>query len=205
MLKGITNGILIEIKDINSDLKKLEEKLSKNNFFKDVPFYIKESDKSYYDLVSTFLKSKGYSLFIYSNEKVNKLDLEVEVIKNESKQKQFSEETLIVRRTLRSGQNVNFDGNIVVVGDVNPGAEVIAAGDILVFGKAMGLLHAGKDGDRSKFILALKLNVIQIRIADIYAKGDNSYSFNKIESLTGEKAFIDDKGALIIQEYKILD
>ena len=58
--------------------------------------------------------------------------------------------TLLVRRTLRSGQRVRFDGNVVVLGDVNPGAEITARGDIVVMGWIRGLAHAGADGDDAR-------------------------------------------------------
>jgi septum site-determining protein MinC len=72
--------------------------------------------------------------------------------------------TLLVRRTLRSGQRVRFDGNVVVLGDVNPGAEVRAAGDIVVMGWLRGLAHAGANGDDSAMVSAFRLNPTQLRI-----------------------------------------
>lgn len=73
--------------------------------------------------------------------------------------------TLLVRRTLRSGQRVRFDGNVVVLGDVNPGAEITARGDIVVMGWIRGLAHAGADGDDRAVVCAFRLNPTQLRIA----------------------------------------
>jgi len=78
--------------------------------------------------------------------------------------------TLYINRTLRSGQSISSDGNIVIIGDVNPGAEVIAKGDITVWGILGGIAHAGSDGNTYSRIRALKLNAIQIRIGNIYAR-----------------------------------
>ena len=72
--------------------------------------------------------------------------------------------TLTVHRTLRSGAAVRFDGDITVFGDVNPGAEIIATGNILVLGTLKGLCHAGASGDESSFILGFDLQPTQIRI-----------------------------------------
>ncbi len=78
--------------------------------------------------------------------------------------------TLYIHRTLRSGQSISSEGNIVIIGDVNPGAEVIAKGDITVWGILGGIAHAGSDGNSYSKIRALKLNAIQIRIGDIFAR-----------------------------------
>lgn len=73
--------------------------------------------------------------------------------------------TLLIRRTLRSGQRVNFSGNVVVLGDVNPGAEVNAGGDIVVMGWLRGMAHAGADGNERAVVSAFRLNPTQLRIA----------------------------------------
>jgi septum site-determining protein MinC len=73
--------------------------------------------------------------------------------------------TLYHAATLRGGQVLHHTGNIVVVGDVNPGAELIATGDILVFGRLGGIAHAGAKGDHSARIFALDLAPTQLRIA----------------------------------------
>ena len=73
--------------------------------------------------------------------------------------------TLYHAATLRGGQVLHHTGNIVVVGDVNPGAELIATGDILVFGRLGGIAHAGAQGDDSARIFALDLAPTQLRIA----------------------------------------
>ncbi len=72
---------------------------------------------------------------------------------------------LYEKRTLRSGQQINYPGDIIILGDVHAGAEVIAGGDIIVWGKAHGLLHAGANGDDSALICALDLQPGQLRIA----------------------------------------
>ena len=75
------------------------------------------------------------------------------------------EETRFVRHTLRSGQAERaLEGNLVILGDVNPGAEVVAAGDIIVLGALRGVAHAGALGDASSIIFALNLLPTQLRI-----------------------------------------
>ena len=75
--------------------------------------------------------------------------------------------TLYHRGTLRGGQALHNLGNIVVVGDVNPGAELIASGDIVVVGALRGVAHAGAQGDRTARVIALEFAPTQLRIATV--------------------------------------
>jgi len=72
---------------------------------------------------------------------------------------------LFLNKTLRSGTRIEFPGHVVVFGDVNPGAEVVAEGNVLVWGRVRGMVHAGAKGDTSAFICALDLSPTQLRIA----------------------------------------
>jgi len=73
---------------------------------------------------------------------------------------------LFLNKTLRSGTRIEFSGHVVVVGDVNPGAEIVAEGNVLVWGRVRGMIHAGAKGDTSAYICALDLSPSQLRIAD---------------------------------------
>lgn len=78
--------------------------------------------------------------------------------------------TNFYRGTLRSGQTVESETGIVVVGDVNPGANVSANGSVVVLGSVKGNVYAGLGGDESAFIVALDMDPIQIRIGNVLAK-----------------------------------
>ncbi|HEY1428378.1 MAG TPA: septum site-determining protein MinC [Candidatus Tumulicola sp.] len=67
--------------------------------------------------------------------------------------------------TLRGGQSLHHSGNVVILGDVNPGAEIVAFGDIAVFGRLAGVAHAGAGGDVSARVFAFDLDPTQLRIA----------------------------------------
>jgi septum site-determining protein MinC len=71
---------------------------------------------------------------------------------------------IIVRGTLRSGQAVNHAGHVTLIGDVNPGAQIVAGGDVIVWGKLKGIVHAGAVGDEAAVVCALQLAPNQIRI-----------------------------------------
>ncbi len=77
---------------------------------------------------------------------------------------------LVIKRTLRSGQSIRFAGSVVIFGDINPGAEVVVKGDIMVFGTVRGTVHAGAAGDREASVSALRLAPAQLRIADMYSR-----------------------------------
>lgn len=72
---------------------------------------------------------------------------------------------VLIRRTLRSGRTVHSRGHVVVFGDVNPGAKIIASGDIIVWGRLRGMAHAGADGDTGAVVCALDMSPGQLRIA----------------------------------------
>lgn len=77
----------------------------------------------------------------------------------------YGDEAVFIQRTLRSGYNLTCPGHVIVLGDVNPGAEIIAGGNIIVWGRLRGLVHAGAEGDESALICSLDLMPTQLRIA----------------------------------------
>ncbi|MBE3578133.1 MAG: septum site-determining protein MinC [Limnochordales bacterium] len=84
--------------------------------------------------------------------------------------------TLYVRRTLRSGQRLRYDGHVVIMGDVHPGAEVVAAGDVVVLGRLQGVVHAGSNGDRRAVVVALVFEPMQLRIAELISRAPDDAS-----------------------------
>ncbi len=88
-----------------------------------------------------------------------------------------SSETKFHRGSIRSGNKVEYEGSLVVLGDVNAGAEVIAADNVVVLGILRGLAHAGAKGNRKAIIAAAQIEAPQIRIANVVKemeKEDNS-------------------------------
>lgn len=78
-------------------------------------------------------------------------------------------EAILVRQTLRSGNSIQFPGSVMVLGDVNPGAEIIAGGSVMVWGRLRGTVHAGAEGDETAVVCALDLSPMQLRIAGFVA------------------------------------
>jgi septum site-determining protein MinC len=79
---------------------------------------------------------------------------------------QDGEFSILLQRTLRSGFSLKHEGNVIVIGDVNPGAEIIAGGNVIIWGHLRGMVHAGAEGDQSAIVCALDLSPTQLRIAD---------------------------------------
>lgn len=108
--------------------------------------------------------------------------------------------TLYLKKTIRSGQSITTDGNLFIIGDVNPGAEIIAKGDITVWGILGGIAHAGSEGNSQARIRALKMNAIQLRIADIFARrpdGANTPFVQKTNEFVPEEARVFKKNIII--------
>ncbi len=76
---------------------------------------------------------------------------------------------LFVQKTLRSGMRIVYPGSVVVIGDVNPGAEIICEGSVVVWGKLRGMVHAGSEGNEKAAVYALDMTPMQLRIANCIA------------------------------------
>lgn len=103
--------------------------------------------------------------------------------------------TRFYRGTVRNGQRISYEGNIIVIGDVNPGGEVVAAGNIVIFGTLRGMAHAGAGGNHKAIVVAFCLQPTQLRIGSIITRppeGDIS------QPLYPEIAYVKD-GNLIIE------
>jgi septum site-determining protein MinC len=79
-------------------------------------------------------------------------------------------EPLYLHMTVRSGMDIRHQGTIVIMGDVNPGGEIFAAGDIIIWGRLRGMAHAGYPNNPQCLIMALQMEPTQLRIADRVAR-----------------------------------
>lgn len=105
-------------------------------------------------------------------------------------------ETKFHKGSLRSGQKIEFEGSIVIIGDVNAGAEVIAGENIVVLGNLRGLAHAGAKGNKDAVIEASEIDAVQIRIADkIKEIEKNDSEIKQIKT----SAYINDNDELILE------
>jgi len=188
VFKGTSDSLIVIMKeeaDFETILEEMEFKISSNErFFKGADLKVKYRGKKLSEeeenKIFEILKNKSGAK-ITSFEKDTNIPVEVKrepaakphpIIKMSNFYFKGIEEgiTKFHRGTVRSGQLLRFDGNIVVIGDVNPGGEVIAAGNVVVMGSLRGIVHAGSDGNREAIVVALNLNPTQLRIADVITR-----------------------------------
>ena len=107
------------------------------------------------------------------------------------------EPAIFVKRTLRSGQRVQFTGHVIVFGDVNPGAEIMAGGNIIVWGKLRGVVHAGAAGDENAIVCALDLMPMQLRIGQHIARAPEAREGTQV---VPEMAFVRE-GQIVVEAW----
>lgn len=185
-VKGIKNGLLIELKDGEWEDQKqaLISHIDANQaFFKGAKLVLDVGDRSLKSpqlsnlrgvLSDREIKLKAVLSSSLVTERASQdLGLEIKIDQSSHQAETTSidsmldgDEAIFLERTLRSGHKVKHPGHIVVLGDVNPGAELIAGGNIIVWGRLLGVVHAGAGGDEDAVVCALDLSPTQLRIAD---------------------------------------
>lgn len=109
----------------------------------------------------------------------------------------YEGKSVFIKNTIRNGQRVSYDGDVVILGDVNPGAEIIASGNIAVMGTLRGMAHAGATGNQKAVVAAFNLQPTQLRIAGIITRPPEG---DYIKPSYPELARIKDN-AIIIEPY----
>jgi len=199
---------LLDLDNINETFKKFS---SMKGPLEAKIFAINESINSHQlsKLKNHFDKINICSLCIYSNNrdtiisgkslKIDSVFIKEQEIKNKllifnSKKKA----DILHKGTVRSGERISSNGNLCIIGDVNPGAIVSAKKNIYVWGKLLGIAFAGKSGNKKASIASLYLNPLQLRIADVIAIGPK----DKPKNCYPEVAVID-KQTIIIKPHLI--
>ncbi|MCL6638166.1 MAG: septum site-determining protein MinC [Firmicutes bacterium] len=181
-IKGTKDGLVIlfdpnrEFEEIkNTLLRKME---SARGFFKGAKFsFVQERDKMpdaqkvelenicmRFGLVPHQESRDGYSPGkLYARQKTEEIKARPD----------DGEPALLVNKSLRSGQRVNYPGHVVILGDVHPGAEVNAGGNILITGACRGVVHAGSGGNRSARVIAYRLAPTVVSIAGLRLAPDD--------------------------------
>ncbi len=178
--------IMKEEEDYNTIYEKIEKKIeSSGRFFKgttlSVKYRGKKLSKEEENKIFELLKNKsGATIKSFEEDTEEPVKVEREVQKpmphSMIRMSNFYFKNLdegitkFHRGTVRSGQSVKFDGNLVVIGDVNPGGEVVATGNVVVMGSLRGVVHAGSNGNREAIVVALNLQPTQLRIADVITR-----------------------------------
>jgi septum site-determining protein MinC len=219
-VKGTRDGLLVtfeagELPELMSELAKLFE--SRKAFFRGgkVALQVLDLKLSLAEVIRLrqTVESNGIELWAVLGadpetiEAVGKAGLQTHLPKHESAPElaRYAEDSFIagtgilVQRTLRSGQSVHHAGHVVVIGDVNPGSEIIAGGDVIVWGSLRGTVHAGAAGDEARSVCALDLSPTQLRIGNHIARPPDNRRRRK--TTYPERAFVSD-GQLVAERWK---
>ena len=191
-IKGHREGLLIAFTEsalqendwsvLSNDL--LEHIHARQNFFKGarVALDVGHRSLSIADISSLRDRLSDYEVTLWAlqtadertTQSVRNLGLSTSLpsSKNEQKIKPIDtlvvgEEAFFVRKTLRSGFRIVYEGHVIVMGDVNPGAEIIAGGSVVVWGRLRGSVHAGAQGDEEAVVCAMEMKPTQVRIASV--------------------------------------
>lgn len=215
--KGTVNGLTIILKheaDFDDVVECMREKIgSAGRFFRGAKLSVKykgrvlnEDEKNI--IHEILVNESGARIFSFDEEKeeaLNKASNESKSVSSSERNNQIKKymffkgidegQTKFYKGTVRSGQLITFDGNLVILGDVNPGGVVEATGNIVVMGLLRGVVHAGSDGNKQAIVAALGLNPTQLRIADIITRSPDEKGV--LANLIPELAYIKDDILLV--------
>ncbi len=191
-IKGFKEGLLIMLgeggwKDVQADLiEQIEERM---DFFRGAKIAIDVDERivraAEMGAMRDMLSERGINLFaVISKSSVTDAvaeSLGLSTQKTILREKDSTvrniladgENAVLIRKTLRSGSSVKYPGHVLIEGDVNPGAEILAGGSVYIWGKLRGSAHAGIEGSEKEVICAIELNPTQLRIANIYKEFSN--------------------------------
>ncbi|WP_010239314.1 septum site-determining protein MinC [Clostridium arbusti] len=196
VLKGNKDGlnVLIDMnafKDFSDMLEKLEEKLSRGKrFYKGCTLKVTMQLKFVSERELRKLKDILFQEFLIKD------CIFEDIEENESKifTGIYEGRTKFLRKTVRSGQVISYTGNIVIIGDVNPGSEIFAAGNIIVLGSLKGDVHAGVNGNDKSIIAAFKLEPKVLQIANIMTRApenDEKPDYPEVAKIKGNTIIVE--------------
>lgn len=209
-LKGFREGLLITIDegDWNDVLPQLISQIDeREGFFKGAKLAIEVDERSMRAAELGDLRDKlsdrGITLFAVLGKNKNTMavaeSLGLSTSNNVLKENKGTinnilydgEQAILIKKTLRSGMSIKYAGHVLVEGDVNPGAEIIASGSIFIWGRLKGSVHAGFESDTNEIICALDFNPMKLRIAE-FEKEELKLRLLK-KRRKAVKAFVQDK------------
>lgn len=217
--RGSLQVILDEHADFNTIRDRLSQRLTEaTNFFRGAELMVSAGQRmlseaerdelarvvnSYPELkLVGFLGSDGQPLAASTGgENVERQRSEGQSNERQANEAQLNAtNTLFIQRTVRAGQSIRFNGNVTIVGDVNPGGEVVATGHIVVLGVFRGIAHAGAEGDEDAIVAAYRLLPMQLRIANLVSRAPDDEPLTYSQP---EVAHIRDH-TIVIEPYHLL-
>jgi septum site-determining protein MinC len=194
-IKGIREGLLVTIKPDSGEWAETTARLTtrideKKNFFRGARVALDVGDRPVrpheLDNLKAILTRREMTLWAVvsssptTQQAARNLGLETALTTGSDQlespalnSEERGEYGVVIMNTLRSGRTVTSPGHVTVFGDVNPGAEIVAVGSVIVWGKLRGIVHAGSNGDESAVVAALDLAPTQLRIASFITVSPN--------------------------------
>lgn len=202
-IKGTKDGLTLHLDDFCSFgelLQEIDEKLSTN--------YYDSGERS---LIEVHVKVGNRYLTTKHEEELrslirNKKNLVVDTIESNviTKEQAFKwkreTEIIPVTKIIRSGQTLEVRGDLLLIGDVNPGGTIIAGGNIFILGALRGIAHAGCYGDKQAVIAASLMNPMQLKISDVTNRAPDS----KGDGNEMECAYINQNNQIVVDRIQIL-
>ncbi|AKO94282.1 septum site-determining protein MinC [Priestia filamentosa] len=203
IIKGTKDGLTLHLDDtcsFHDVLNELERKLSSNQY------------GGHNQLVSVQLRVGNRYLTPDQEEQIKSLvrsknhlvveSIESNVVSKEEALKiKQQNEIVSVARVVRSGQVLHVEGDLLLIGDVNPGGTVIAGGNIFVLGVLKGIAHAGYYGNDQAVISASKMEPTQLRICEAFSRAEEA---DKNEEHDMECAYLDEDKRIVIERSQLM-
>lgn len=130
---------------------------------------------------------------------IQKIDSKL-ILKEDAIKWKEESEVRILAKTIRSGQEIEITGDLLLVGDVNPGGTVKATGNIFIMGNLKGIAHAGYNGNTNAVIMASFMNPMQLRIADRYSRSPDY----ETDGVYMECGYIDQSNKIVIDRLQVV-
>lgn len=170
-IKGTRNGLTLFIndscsfEDLITELKHLTD-YTNDNDQRTVPVTVQLGQR-----YLTNEQKKDVKQIIEKSSQLSVQSFQSEVVlKSEAKRWIDESDMKTINRIVRSGQVLDVTGDLLLIGDVNPGGKVVATGNVYIMGKLLGVAHAGSNGDQKAFITASYMKPSQLRIADYISR-----------------------------------
>ena len=196
-IKGTPNGLVFYLNTEDSGFGQLcaalEERLqTSGDFFINADYLIDEESKFSAEELQTL---DG----IMAKYHLQKGKRTARILPSEDRQEVIYQtvggNSMLVTKSIRSGQRLSVRGNVVVMGDINPGGEILATGNIVVMGTCRGVLHAGAEGDANAYIICYNMCAQQLRISSCVATVPQG------ARLTPLKMAAIQNGAIVLTDY----
>jgi septum site-determining protein MinC len=203
-IKGTKDGLVLHLDDqcsYDELIKELDEKLSANQRTQ-VERQLTPVKAVVGNRYLTAAQREEIKELIRQKKNLSVEDIETNVVtREEAEQLKAESQVVTVTKIIRSGQVLEVPGDLLLVGDVNPGGTVIAGGNIFVMGTLKGIAHAGYYGNDQAVITASSMQPSQLRISDCINRAPDASQNEKREM---ECAYVDENRQIIVDRLQVL-